>query len=270
MIEFSSVEFQHPNGVTALKGIDLTIKSGDVISIVGENGAGKTSLIKHINGLLKPTKGSVSVFGVDTRKESVSALSRHIGIVFQNPSHQLFSESVEDEIRFGMMNFGFEEELVAKRLNWALNLFDLERYRTISPMLLSGGEKKRLCFASVLSWDPKVVILDEPTSGQDFLQKENLMNVIKLLSSQGKTIIIVTHDIEFIWPLQPRIVVMAGGRIVKDGLAEKVLNDEDVLKRARLLKPHLLSLTEGLVVKPREQFSDVFDAKKWLVDKLRG
>ena len=152
MIEFSSVEYRHTNGVLALRNIDLKIRKGEVLAIVGENGAGKTTLIKHTNGLLKPSKGKVTAFDMDTNDESVANLSRKIGIIFQNPDHQIFSESVENEVKFALKNFGFKEETISERLEWALNFFDLDRYRTTSPMLLSGGEKKRLCIASVFAW----------------------------------------------------------------------------------------------------------------------
>ncbi len=267
MIEFSSVEFQHPNGVLALKGIDLQIRTGEVTAIVGENGAGKTTLIKHTNGLLMPSHGTVKVFGVDTREESVAHLSRRVGIVFQNPNHQLFSESVEKEITFALRNFGFSEEVVEKRLNWALNSFGLEKYRSASPMLLSGGEKKRLCLAFVLSWDPDILILDEPTVGQDYVQKERLLQTVQLLISQGKTVVIVSHDIEFIWPLQPRTIVMAGGRILADGPAKEIFRDDAILEKARLLKPQLLDLSERLGIEAGA-FSDVYEAKRWLMHRL--
>ncbi len=267
MIEFSSVEFQHPNGVLALKGIDLQIRTGEVTAIVGENGAGKTTLIKHTNGLLKPSRGAVKVFGVDTREESVAHLSRRVGIVFQNPNHQLFSESVEKEITFALGNFGFSEDVVEKRLNWALNSFGLEKYRSTSPMMLSGGEKKRLCLACVLAWDPDVLILDEPTVGQDYVQKERLLHTVQMLISQGKTVVIVSHDIEFIWPLQPRTVVMAGGRILADGPAKEIFRDNAVLEKARLLKPQLLDLSQRLGIEAGA-FSDVYEAKRWLTHRL--
>jgi energy-coupling factor transport system ATP-binding protein len=270
MIEFSSVDFEHPNGVMALRGINLQIRTGEVTAIVGENGAGKTTLVKHTNGLLKPTHGKVSVFGVDTRKESVAHLSKRIGVIFQNPDHQLFSDSVENEIKFALTNFGFQEDVIANRLNWALNFFDLEKYRSTSPMLLSGGEKKRLCIASVLAWDPDVTILDEPTVGQDFVQKERLMNMIQMLVSQGKTVVIVSHDIEFIWPLQPRVVVMAGGKILADGRAEDIFRNEEILRKARLIKPQLLDLADGLRVKPAGAFPNVYDAKRWLIHRLKS
>ncbi len=270
MIEFASVDFQHPNGVIALKDIDLQIRKGEVTAIVGENGAGKTTLIKHTNGLLKPTNGRVSVFGLDTRKSSVAQLSRRIGIVFQNPDHQLFSDSVENEITFALKNFGFQEEVIAKRMNWALSYFDLERYRDVSPMLLSGGEKKRLCVASVLAWDPDVVIFDEPTVGQDFIQKDRLIRTIKAFVSQGKTIVIVSHDIEFIWPMRPRVIVMARGKILADGRSEEIFRNNEILMRARLIKPQLLDLSDRLGLKTSKAFFDVHEAKGWLLSRLKS
>jgi len=270
MIEFSSVYFSHPNGVVALRGIDLQIRKGEVTAIVGENGAGKTTLIKHANGLLKPTKGVVKVFGVDTRKESVANLSRRVGIVFQNPDHQLFSESVENELKFALKNFGFEEDVIEKRVEWALHFFGLERYRATSPMLLSGGEKKRLCLASILTWDPEVVILDEPTVGQDYIQKEKLMHTLMMLIAQGKTVVIVSHDIEFIWPIQPRVIVMAEGRILADGSALDIFSNDALLEKARLVKPQLLDLADRLRVKPTHVFTNVHDAKRWLAQRLKG
>jgi energy-coupling factor transport system ATP-binding protein len=269
MIEFCGVNYEHPNGVIALRDINLQIKTGGVTAVVGENGAGKTTLIKHINGLLKPTEGKVLVFGKDSREESVAHLSKKVGIVFQNPDHQLFSESVEKEIRFGLENFEFKEDVISKRLDWALKTFDLGKYSSKSPMLLSGGEKKRLCLAAVLSWNPDVIILDEPTVGQDFYQKELLTQNIQMLVSQGKTVLIVSHDIEFIWPLQPRIVVMMGGRIIADDKAKEVFQMQNILETARLVRPQLLELEEKLKSKPSVSFSNVFEAKEFLIENWR-
>ena len=268
MIEFSSVEYRHPNGIIALRDIDLKIRTGEVLVIVGENGAGKTTLIKHTNGLLKPSKGKVSVFDLDTSKESVANLSRKVGIIFQNPNHQLFSESVENEVEFALKNFGFQEKLKVERLEWALNFFDLARYKTTSPILLSGGEKKRLCIASVLAWDPDVVVMDEPTVGQDFVQKERLTQVIRMLVSNGKAVVLVSHDIEFIWPLQPRVIVMSEGRIIADNKADKIFQNKEILDKSRIIKPQLQKLSEKLHVESPDAFSNVIDAKQWIISRL--
>ena len=179
MIEVKDVYFTYPNGVEALKGVSLIIKNGEFVAIMGENGAGKTTLVKHFNGLLKPTKGEVLIDNVNTQDISVAKLARKVGFVFQNPDHQLFSESVEDEISFALKNFGFEEKVIKKQVDWALNLLDVLQYRKTSPFMLSGGERKRVALASILAWDPKIIILDEPTIGQDHQQKEKLQQFPK-------------------------------------------------------------------------------------------
>ena len=242
MIEVKDVYYTFPNGVEALKGVSITIRDGEFVAIMGQNGAGKTTLVKHFNGLLKPTKGEVLVDGVNTRETSVAKLARDVGFVFQNPDHQLFCESVEEEIAFGLRNFGFGEDLTKKRVDWALNLLDLIEYRQTSPFLLSGGERKRVALASVLAWDPKTVVLDEPTIGQDHQQKEKLRQFIVQLNSQGKTVVGVTHDVEFVAESNPRVVLMTEGKIVADGLAEEILTDEKLVTKASLVPPQITQI----------------------------
>lgn len=268
MIKFESVTYTHKGGTVALQDINLEIQTGEVTSIVGENGAGKTTLVKHVNGLLKPTQGKVTVLGLDTKKTTVAQLARRIGIVFQNPDHQLFSETVEGEIVFALKNFGFADSLIEKRLKWALEFFGLEEYRTTSPMMLSGGEKKRLCFAIVLAWDPEIIILDEPTVGQDLIQKEKLSEVIKMFVLRGKTIIIVSHDMEFIWPLQPRVVVMAKGTVVADGAAAEIFTNLEAMRRSNLIRPQLLEFSSRLKTPPATPFANIYEARHWLLTKL--
>ena len=269
-IEFRGVSFVHRTGVTALSDISLTVREGETVAIVGENGAGKTTLVRHANGLLKPTMGSVLVDGVDTRETTTVTLSRKVGIAFQNPDHQLFSDSVENEVSFALRNFGFPEELVSRRLDWALNFFGLEEYRRSSPLVLSGGEKKRLTLACILAWDPEVVVLDEPTVGQDSLQKEKLAQVFRMLQSTGKTIVVVSHDVEFLWPIQPRLLVMSGGRVVADGGMSKVMADRGLLEGARVTQPQLLRLYSGLRDRPASPFLEVPDARAWLGGRRAG
>ena len=242
MIEVKNVYFTYPNGVEALKGVSLKIDRGDFVAIMGQNGAGKTTLVKHFNGLLKPTKGDVFVDGVNTRDESVATLARKVGYVFQNPDHQLFCETVEQEIAFALKNFGFKEELIEKRVKWALNLLGLTQYRESSPFMLSGGERKRVALASVLAWDPEVVVLDEPTIGQDYMQKERLRQFIMQLRSQGKTVVIVTHDVEFVADCNPRIVLMANGKILADGPAEEILTNSNLLAKASVISPQITQI----------------------------
>ena len=267
MIEFINVSYIHQTGVKALDEVTIQFGKGELVAIVGANGAGKTTLVKHMNGLLKPTKGTVKVFGYDTTQQTVASLSRRVGIVFQNADHQLFSDTVEHEIEFGLRNFGFSEDVVRQRVDWALKFFGLKEYANISPMMLSGGEKKRLCLAAVLAWDPDVLVLDEPTVGQDLLHKEKLEQIIRLLLTQEKTVILVSHDIEFLWPMQPRTVVMSRGKIIADGPASKIFTDDSVLASARLISPQLVELSKRLNLNDEEVFDTIFTAKRWFSSK---
>jgi energy-coupling factor transport system ATP-binding protein len=273
MIEAKDIYFTYPNGVEALKGVSLTVQDGEFLAIMGQNGAGKTTLVKHFNGLLKPTKGHVLVDDVDVTKVSVAKLARTVGFVFQNPDSQLFSETVEEEIAFALRNFGFEHEVIEKRITWALNLLGLTQYRKTSPFMLSGGERKRVALASVLAWDPKILILDEPTIGQDYQQKEKLRQFILQMRTQRKTIIIVTHDVEFVAECNPRVLLMREGKIVADGDAGKILTNPEVLTKASIVPPQIaqifleLSLQLPELDLPRN-IIDVYEAREILLKIL--
>jgi energy-coupling factor transport system ATP-binding protein len=266
MIEVQEVYFKYPSGVEALKGVFLTIQDGEFVAIMGENGAGKTTLVKHFNGLLKPTKGRVLVDGVETTKVSVANLARKVGFVFQNPDHQLFSETVEEEIAFALKNFGFSPDVIEKRVEWALNLLGLTQYKKTSPFMLSGGERKRVALASVLAWDPKILILDEPTIGQDYQQKEKLRQFILQMKAQGKTVVIVTHDVEFVAECNPRVVLMRDGKIVADGEARKILTDPEILEQASIVPPQIAQIFINLsdMGFPKDVI-DVYEAREILL-----
>lgn len=269
MIEVRNVSFCYPNGVEALKNVSLTIRNGEFVAIMGQNGAGKTTLVKHFNGLLKPTEGDVFVDGVNTKDVSVAKLSRKVGFVFQNPDHQLFCESVEEEVAFALKNFGFKEKTIKRRVTWALNLLGLTQYRKTSPFMLSGGERKRVALASVLAWNPKVVILDEPTIGQDYQQKEKLRQFIIQLKTQGKTVVVVTHDVEFVAECNPRIVLMNEGKIIADGSAKKILTDPVLLAQASVIPPQIAQIFLGLAdLGLPTDIIDVHEAKKVLLEFL--
>lgn len=246
IIQAEDVSYTYPSGVQALRGVSLTIHKGEFVAIMGENGAGKTTLVKHFNGLLRPQEGSIKVDGDDISRESVATLARKVGLVFQNPDDQLFSENVESEISFALNNFGFDGDVVEKRVDWALNLLDIEKYRKSSPFILSGGERKRVALASVLAWDPDVVVLDEPTIGQDYAQKERLRHFLMQLRIQGKTTIIVTHDVEFVAECSPRIVLMADGGIIADGTSKEIMTDAEAMERASVSPPEITKIFSRL------------------------
>jgi energy-coupling factor transport system ATP-binding protein len=271
MIEVEDVYFTYPNGVEALKGISLKIENGEFVAIMGQNGAGKTTLVKHFNGLLKPTKGKVLVDGVDTTKVSVATLARNVGFVFQNPDHQLFSETVEEEIAFALRNFGFKENIIKRRVTWALNLLGLTQYRKTSPFMLSGGERKRVALASVLAWNPKILILDEPTIGQDYQQKEKLRQFIMQMKTQRKTVVIVTHDVEFVAECNPRVVLMREGKIVADGPAKEVLTNEELLTQASIVPPQVTQIFLQLSdLELKKDVIDIYEAREILLNVLEG
>jgi energy-coupling factor transport system ATP-binding protein len=236
---------------------------------MGQNGAGKTTLVKHLNGLLKPTKGRVLIDEVDTRQASVATLSKKVGFVFQNPDHQLFCETVEDEVSFALKNFGYDEKTIKERVDWALNLLDLMKYRKVSPFMLSGGERKRVALASVLAWDPKIIILDEPTIGQDHQQKETLRQFIAQLNSKNRTVVIVTHDIEFVAECKPRIVLMTQGKIVAEGEAKNILTSPEFVYQASLVLPEITKIFLQLnnFGFPRNVI-DIYEAKVILEEKF--
>ena len=246
MIRTDGLRYAYPSAAEVLRGIDLTIQDGEFAAIMGENGAGKTTLVKTFNGLLLPTAGKVTVDGVDTRESSPARLSKDVGLVFQNPDHQLFSETVREELAFSLRNFGYDEETTQRRVTTILETLDLTRYSESSPFILSGGERKRVALAAVLVWNPKHIILDEPTIGQDYQQKDRLRNFIVQLNSQGKTVVVITHDVEFVAECKPRIILLSKGVVIADGRAEDILSDDPLLEKASLTRPQIGMLMHQL------------------------
>jgi energy-coupling factor transport system ATP-binding protein len=266
MIAFQDVSYSYAPNTYALDHVNLEIDEGEFVAIIGENGAGKTTLVKHINGLLKPETGSVIVCGIDSKKTTVATLAKKVGLVFQNPDHQLFAETVEKELSFALVNFGMQPEEIAKRVEWAINEFELTQYRDRSPFMLSGGERKRLALASILCYDPQILILDEPTTGQDNRQKMRLAQLLKKLNKQGKTVLVVTHDMEFIADFIPRVVVLSRGQLIADGSTAMILTKKDLLESASLVAPQLADLSWALNLdKPSIVFDEVLSETRRLL-----
>jgi energy-coupling factor transport system ATP-binding protein len=245
-VVFENVYYTYQSNVEALRGVDLVFERGEVVALMGENGSGKTTLLKHMNGLLKPTVGRVLVDGVETTSASIAELSQKVGLVFQNAEDMFFESTVYNEVAFALRNFGYDEEKVRKRVEWALKFFELEQYKDHSPFLLSGGEKKRLAMAIILAWSPSIICLDEPTIGQDSVQKEKMMHMIKMLNMQGRTVILASHDVEFIADLKPRVIVLSRGKVLADGKSQEILTDGELLKKASLIPPQVVSVLERL------------------------
>ncbi|MFX1300589.1 MAG: energy-coupling factor ABC transporter ATP-binding protein [Promethearchaeota archaeon] len=246
MILFNDVWFEYEPNQPVLRNLSLQIQPGETVALMGENGAGKTTLVKHINGLLKPTRGIVYLEGVDTRDKSTAQLARKVGFVFQNADHQLFADTLQAEIGFGLRNLDFSKEEIDERVNRFLKLFELAKYKDQSPFLLSGGERKRLALASVLCVEPQVLILDEPTQAQDALQKQKLLDFIASFRQSNHILLLVTHDVEFAVKAVDRIMVLSQGELIADGTPRQILSNLSILKRARLLPPQLTQFAHQL------------------------
>lgn len=257
-IEIHNLTFSYPTGVQALRGLSLTIQSGEQVAIVGQNGAGKTTLVKHLNGLLQPTSGSVKIGDWDTREHSVAKMARRVGYVFQNPDEQLFSKNVGIEVAFGPKNLGMSGEQVQRRVKEALAMVELSDKTETNPYDLSATWRKMVALASVIAMDTDIVIFDEPTTGQDAANIARIANVIKILRERGKTIITITHDIDFCAENFERVIAMSQGHILLDGKANDALGQEDILATTYVDPPQLTRLGKRLgfqkTVRNEEEF----------------
>lgn len=237
-VEMNGVSFCYQNQKTVLENINLNIKQGEVVAIIGNNASGKTTLLKLINGLLKPSSGSIKIFGTDTSGLSVAELAATIGVVFQNPGDHLFSDTAEEEIAFGLKIRGVAPGEIKARVRSILSRFKLESCRGRSPNELSLGEKQRLAMASIMVYEPPVLLLDEPYRGADNPTRKNLKTMLRDYVSRGGTVVMVTHDVEMVAEYAQRVVMMDRGRIIADG--EK----REVLPSAGLFSPQISQLVK--------------------------
>ncbi|MCS6768917.1 MAG: ATP-binding cassette domain-containing protein [Candidatus Caldarchaeum sp.] len=242
VVKAKNLTHVYSNGVVALKNVNLEIRKGEFIAIIGHNGSGKTTLAKHINGLLKPTAGEIFVHGMDTRKATVSEIARKVGYVFQNPDHQICMRTVWEELAFGPRNLGFSEEEVNKTVKETLALFNLEKYSDVHPFLLGKADRLRIALCSVLTMRPETLVVDEPTTGQDMRQSYEVMETLKKLNGEGKTIIFITHNMRLVAEYARRAVIMSDGGILLDGSVEEVFSNTEVIARAQLKPPQITLL----------------------------
>ncbi len=260
IIECRDLYHTYPSGVKALQGIDVAIEPGEFTAIMGQNGSGKTTFVKHLNGLLKATKGQVYVKGQDVSKRRVSELARDVGYVFQNPDHQIFCETVGAEVAFGPRNLGFEQEITEQRVEEALIAVGLEGYRTVNPKQLSKGQRQRVAVASVLSMHPTILIVDEPTTGQDYRDGIDMLNLIKHLNQLGHTILFITHDMQLIAQYARRVIVFHKGKILSQGTTRDVFAKTALLKQSFLSPPSITLLAQ--------RFSSLFPETVLSVDEM--
>lgn len=224
----------YPRGnVMALKGVDLEIYVGDILSIVGQNGSGKTTLVRHFNGLLRPTSGKVYLMGEDTTGQTVAQMSRRCGYVFQNPNHQIFCTTVREELMVAPKNFGFSEQETQESLNRVCGLMDLEHLLDKHPMTLDYTTKKIVTIASVLMFSPEVLVLDEPTGGLDEVGRRMLTKIIRMMHDNGHTVVVISHDMDYVAENSSRIIMMAQGEILDDTSPDRAFLNAGMLTHQR-------------------------------------
>ncbi|ANC32413.1 Putative HMP/thiamine import ATP-binding protein YkoD [Isoptericola dokdonensis DS-3] len=237
-------------GRTVLDGIDLDVARGELVALVGANGAGKTTLAQVVAGVLRPRRrdltGSVRVAGLDPRRAAVRDLTTAVGFVFQNPEHQLVTTRVDDELALGLRRRGLPEDEVAARVEDVLRRFGLTHLRDRHPFWLSGGQKRRLSVGTAVVTRPDVLVLDEPTYGQDRERAVELLDLLTALHDDGTTVVVVSHDMQLVAEHATRVVALADGRVVADGTPDVVLGDDDLLHAAGLRAPALARATRGL------------------------
>ncbi len=256
--EIHDLYFTYPNSVEALRGVSATIQPGERVAIVGQNGSGKTTLVKHLNGLLRPTSGTVLIGEWDTSRMTVARLAARVGYVFQNPDEQLFCRTVAEEVGFGPRNLGYRAERAAALAQDALALVQLSDKSETNPYDLSPTWRKMVALASIISMDTPIVIFDEPTTGQDAASIARIAGVVAELHKRGKTVITITHDIDFAAENFERVIAMSQGRILLDGPAGTVLGEDKLLAQTYVDPPQLTRLGKRLeferTVRNQEEF----------------
>lgn len=243
MIECDSVRFGYGKTKDAelIHGISLSIEDGEFVALTGENGAGKSTFSKLLAGILKPSDGKICVNGIDTKKAKNSMLAKATGFLFQNPDRQLCTYTVRDEITFGQkaLKTGTEEE-ISKRTEKIIERFGFNPDE--APFSLSRGQRQRLALASIIAVEPKVMILDEPTTGLDYKECMEIMSAVKELNKNGTTVIMVCHDMELVLDFARRMIVLANGKIEADGKTLEIMRSKKILQKASLLPPQIIQI----------------------------
>ena len=235
----------------ALDNVNLEIRDGEFLAVIGHTGSGKSTLIQHLNGLLQPTEGKIYVDGTDITAKDVKLVDirKQVGLVFQYPEYQLFEETIEKDISYGPSNLGLDKEEILRRVKKSMEMvgLDYNEYKDISPFDLSGGQKRRVAIAGVIAMEPKVLILDEPTAGLDSKGRDDILEQIKILHEKYKmTIILVSHSMEDVGKMAERIIVMNNGNIELEGKPSKVFKEIDTLERIGLAVPQVTYLMREL------------------------
>lgn len=243
-VSFEDVCFSYPGGGASVQNLELAVYPGELVGVVGQNGAGKTALTKLLNGLLKPSSGVVTVAGLDTREAPVSRIAAHVSTLFQNPDRQICRDTVLDEVAFGLVLTGTPQEEARERAQRVIERFGLPAEE--APFSLSRGQRQKIALASVVVMEPEVIVLDEPTSGLDYRECMTVMETVSEMAERGSAVIMVCHDMEVVSDFAERLVVMAQGRILGRGPTRQVFGEGDLMREASIAPPQVTELSERL------------------------
>ena len=251
IIKVERLKFSYEKGKEILKGIDVEIKKGERIAVLGNNGSGKTTFFMNLNGVYLFDEGNIYLKGrkIEKNKKDLNYLRENIGIVFQNPDNQIIGSTVYEELSFGLINLGLSKKEIEERIEKISQKLNLKKYLDTPPHYLSGGEKKRVCIGDIVAMNPEIIIFDEPTAELDQLNIKILEEILNDLSIEKKTIILSTHDIDFAFRFADRILVFSDGEIIGDGTSEEIFKNTELLNKANLKKPIVFEIYEELLKK---------------------
>lgn len=261
-LKLENVCFEYSDGFRAVENVNLSINKGERVAIVGQNGAGKTTTVKLMNGLLKPTHGRVIVNGKDTKDFTTAQISRMVGYVFQNPDEQIFNQDVYSEIVYTPKYCKFPKEDIRRRLRKALNLTGIEEYLDENPYNLPYSLRKFVTIAAVIAMEPDIIILDEPTAGQDVRGMNQISHIINEMEKEGRTVITITHDMEFVVKNFDRVIVMANKNVIADDDKREIFWRTDILERSSLHQPQVSKLCNELGV--NEKILDINECVNYM------
>jgi energy-coupling factor transport system ATP-binding protein len=248
-VDIRDAHYVYPTGnVVALGGVDLRVEHGEILGIIGQNGSGKTTLTKLFNGLLKPTSGKILINGIDTSTQTVQQMAAHVGYVFQNPNHQLFARSIEEELKFGPRNIGVPEDELDERVAQAVEFFGLKDYIAEHPYRVSFPIRKLVGIASIVTMRPSILIFDEPSTGQDHNTNHIINGLMRRLRDEGTTVICVSHDMPLLADVVKRVIVMKDTRIIADASPREVFADKALMARTNLQAPQITEIALNTVV----------------------
>lgn len=245
-IELKHAYFEYPNGFLANEDLNLTVKRGERVAIVGQNGAGKTTAVKMMNGLHKPTKGDVLVDGKNTKDYTTAQIARHVGYVFQNPDDQIFNQSVYAEIAYMPKYYKCSEKEIKRKVEEAAGIMKIERFLDKNPFEIPYVIRKFVTIAAILATEPQYIILDEPTAGQDLKGIKILSDLLNILEEKEIGVITITHDMEFAADNFKRVVAMANKHIIADGTAQEIFSQDEILKESKIKRTEVGAIAEEL------------------------